>query len=285
MNIGIRPEPADQYFLATKWASRSMLKLFRKRRRLFEQRYVLKSLPDEQPNDAMVKGTAAHAVLLEGKTIEDCCTVIPAEALNADGHKKGGAWKAFADANAGKQLLKAEQVEETLSAIRAVQNHPMIGRLLEVPSKREYSVYWVSEAADIQLRCRPDWIIEKPDSVTVFDFKITADASKEGFAKQIQNGLWLQAAMYREGVESVTRKPTTFYFVAVDSKAPYSCIVHDLEPASMEEATAAYHRTLHAFAGCLETGDWSDAGEHIVNSHRVRDFAFSDNFSEELTNV
>jgi exodeoxyribonuclease VIII len=281
MSARIITEPSDQYFLQTKWVSRSMLKLFRERRRLFEQRYVLRSLPDEPPNDAMVKGTAAHAVLLEGKSIEDCCTIIPAEALNADGHKKGAAWKAFESANAGKHLLKAEQVEETLAAIRAVQSHPSLGKLMTAPSKREHSVYWIDRDTDIQLRCRPDWIVERPDSVAVLDFKITADATPQGFRKQIENGLWLQAAMYLAGVESVINADSyTFIFVAVDSKAPYSCVLHELDQDSLSSAFAAYRRTLRQFSECLESGDWSDPCEHVINSHRLRESAFADNFSE-----
>lgn len=260
--------------------SRSMLVTFRKSRRLFYKRHILRETPDEPETGAMIKGTAGHACILEGKPLDSCYTLIPPEALNKDGHKKGAAWKDFAAAHAGEPLLKQDEVDEAIGSVRSILEHPDFKKLSVLPSKREHEIYWQADNG-IDLRMRLDWMIELPKFIIVWDFKFTNDASPAAFFHRIrgsrtETGLWFQAAMYSDGVEKTYGKPVLFYFWAVDNQEPYRCVPHTLSEGSMKTAKAAYLRTLDQLEHCLDTNDFSDPCEKIVNTHDIDDRAFED---------
>lgn len=278
----LRSEPASEYFSKTGIVSRSMLATFRKRRRLYEQQYVLGMLPEEPPTDAMLKGTVAHGVLLEGKSIDEMVCEIPREVLNADGHKKGAAWKAFAAANAGKDLLKAEEIDKATAAVKAVLDHPILGKWMSVESKREWSCYWQDDETGLELRCRPDWIIERPDAVYVFDFKFVNDSVPQEFRRSIERGLWLQDRMYSDGLFQHFRKPLIFQFAVIDSDAPHTVSIQAIDDDAKTLGDSAYHRTLRQLRLCRDSGNYSDPHERVVSVHSLRPFAFEDSFEEEF---
>lgn len=275
-------EPAEDYFAKTQWVSRSMLAMFRKSRRLFHRHYIQFEGIEVPPTDPMVKGTAAHAVILEGRKLDDCFTIIPPDALNKDGHKKGKQWGDFQKANSGKQLLKREQVDEVMASIQAVLNHQGLKKLRALDCRCEHSIYWLDEANELQLRMRPDWLIERKDQIVCIDFKFTIDASPQGFIRQIIRGLWMQSAMYSDGLEKTfPGKPVDFVFAAVDSKEPYRCILHRLKPNSAYAARLAYERTKKQFAACLESDSFEEPCEATINEIDVPGKVFDDDFTIE----
>lgn len=273
-------EPAEQYHAKTDWISRTMLKDFRKSRRLFEKRYILQSLPEEPPSDAMVKGSAEHAVLLDGKSLEDCFTIIPPEVLNKAGGRSGAKWKEWSAANADKAQLKEADVRDVIAAIEAALKNPVIQKLRTLTCLKEVGVYWENE---LKQRMRADWLIIGKKKVRCIDWKFVYDASPEGFTRQVEAGLWLQAGMYSSGLKAqFPEHEIEFTFAAVDNCEPFRSCLYSLELASMQAAIKNYTRSVRQLAHCIETNDFSEPCEKVVTPISIRPRCFADNFDPEV---
>src|SRR5262245_9918570 len=101
-------DPASYHSDQANSISHSDLEVFRESPRLYQGRFITGECPREA-TAALELGTLIHAVVLEPENA--AYAIIPPEALNADGHRKGAAWKQFAAANEGKLLLKPDEFQ------------------------------------------------------------------------------------------------------------------------------------------------------------------------------
>lgn len=269
----------NDYFQDFTAISASMLKVFRKRRRLYEAYYVTRSVAPPEPTRPMEIGTLAHAAILEPDTFAERYAVYPAAILAKNGAATTNAAKDFRDENEslGKIVVKAADLVSIQAMADSVKR--VCGDWLQLPCKREHVLRWQHEGTLLPLKMKADWLIETAETVYVLDVKTTADASPGEFRRRAEDGsLWLQHSQYIEGVETVTGKPAHFFFVAVESEFPFQAAIYDLDRESAERGRAARERTLEQLADCLSSGDFSEEWEQCITHLSLRPWSIDPDY-------
>lgn len=246
-------QPAHEYHADTMRVSHSMLKVFHESPRLYHGRFVTGEYP-AQSSDALDFGTAAHAMLLEDRSVY---VPIPRDVLNADGHKKGKAWTDFAKENTGKILLTADQ-QSTLNAMVAeIRRHPAAMKLLNCRGDRERVIHWDDEATGINHRAMVDIL---PESMAfVADYKTTDDASRERIASRVYDFRYhTQADLYCEAVAALTGKRPQFLFVFQQKSPPYTVRVMPLSGEYLAVGRIENRQDRDSLARCIEDDYWDD---------------------------
>lgn len=238
--------------------------------------------PERTPTPAQAIGTAFHMLLLEPHEFESHYVVAPKfDRRTKDGKAE---YEAFQVANAGKQLLDNEGMEQLLGMAHSVRQHKAANALLTgVPGKAETSVYWNDPVTGELCRCRPDYW--RDDNIVV-DVKTTDDASLDGFSKSLVNWRYhVQHPFYCDGIAAATGSaPEAFVFLVVEKKPPYAVAVYSLDNESIELGRVEYRADLDLFAQCKRENAWPGYGENIQrigvpnwhlyrNAHLLRDAA------------
>lgn len=270
-------EPAEAYHARSE-ISKGMLADFHERRRLFEGRFISRTIPPKKPTKQMEIGTLVHAAILEPQKIDQLYVVIPDNLLSGDNRaiQKTEA-KEFVKAvrSAGKCAVKADEL--TMIRTMAANVQATVGPLLGSAALAEKTIVWEHQATGLMCRCKPDWYRPTTRGTAIgFDIKTTGDISKHGFGGSVEAfAYWLQDAHYSEGIEVATGKPVEeFIFVAVESEPPYQCRTFQLEDEAREAAKEHRERLMSELAECMKTGNFADTWEGIVTRLSVRSFAF-----------
>lgn len=253
--------PADEYFADTTRVSNSMRETFRRSRRLFEGEYITGTFPRET-SDTMDFGKAAHALTLESSVTY---VRIPHAVLNAQGHRKGAAWKEFEAAHPGQILLKPEQVDDLQHMVDALQRHPLARDILEAPGRREVVVHWTDEETGIDIKARLDFLADA--FLYVADLKGTTIIEPESWSRHCYKmGYHRQAATYTSAIEAICKKPPSFYFIPVLTEPPYTVEVFELSEMYLDIGREEIAGDLAAMQKCMESGDWSEPGFGTVKT-------------------
>jgi hypothetical protein len=268
--------PGTDYFADHSAVSQSMLKVFARRRRLYEAYYVTHSLPEPSETDPMRKGTAVHTALLEPERFDDLLVTFPPEILAKNGAVSTAEAKAFRERHesAGKVVLKEADAANVRAMAESVRR--VCGRWLDLPAIKERAIYWTDDVTGLRLKMRLDWLIRRQTAI-VFDLKTTGDASPAAFRKRIeQNGYWMQDAHYREGIKrELGAEKVEFYFIAVEDEEPHACAIYSLDPAARAQAAIRRRSLLNELHVCLQTGDFSERWESEITPLPLRDFCFT----------
>lgn len=246
--------PAEEYHRDHSRVSHSMLEVFRESPRLYCGRFVTREYPSER-TDAMDFGTATHAMLLEDRRV---FVPIPRDALNADGHRKGSAWKQFAAENEGKILLTPDQQTTLECMVAELRRHKMAAKLLGCRGEREHTIHWTDEATGLDMKCRIDIVLE--GMAIIGDYKTSADAAK--FDTQLYDlGYHRQDALYRDAVKGVTGELPQFLFVVQQKSPPYTVRVVPLSPQLVTIGRMQNRQDIAALISCRGADCW-DAPSH-----------------------
>lgn len=271
MKPGIYDMPAVDYHADTRGVSKSMLWAFHDSRRKYESLYVLKNAPEKEATLAMDKGTLADAGLLEPDRLHELYAIYPNECLAKNGSTNTNAANAFYDEHsaAGKIVMKEDAFNDVLAMVEAVRKK--FGDWLARPSLRQKAVYWVDETTGLLCRCRPDWIIDTPQTTFVFDLKTTENVSPRKFARVCEaKGYWMQESHYSAGVEAVMGKPVEFMFVVVESQWPWRCAIQSIVNA--HEGRLETRQSLCDLAECRRSGNYAEPWEDDVAQIQMRWF-------------
>jgi exodeoxyribonuclease VIII len=241
-----------------------MFKDFLSDPRLFEARYINKTLPAKR-STAMDLGTVAHAAILEPHVIDDVCLEIPASALNKDGHRKGQAWSEFRDANASRILLNADEMTKVRGMFDACYRHPVARRLLLADGPTEQSIFWTCNLSGVQRRCRPDKIVDGWGWVNVKT--TTAGVDAESFRRTVRNFRYdVGQEFYRDAGERLYGERPLHVFLVVEQEPPHLVRVYDLGEIWVSTARNLLELGLLDFAERMESGDWSTEHERTVTT-------------------
>ena len=212
------------------YLSYSALKAFAKSPNHYLQ-YVQREF---QETNAMKQGSALHCLLLEPEDFADRYIVAP----EIDRRTKAGKaeYAAFLEAAGDKTVLTADQAETVYKMADSVTSHRkatylLKGKFMESPV-----------AGNI---CGIDFrgIVDAWDENDVIDLKTTADASPAGFRRAASNfDYHLQAAIYMR----ITRRKN-YYWIAVESTAPYNVAIYEPTPESLEAADAYLQQLVASF--------------------------------------
>jgi hypothetical protein len=206
-------------------------------------------------------GTVAHAALADPAGLDNVLAIIPPTALNEQGHRKGAAWKAWSDANAGKIQMKPGEAAPVQAMVRNVREHPKAAMLLDSPGHTEYTVTWRDEESGLLLRARPDKIAETDVGTVLVDIKTTRTETPREFSNSIVKfGYHRQAAWYMEGCRELGIFPVAFLFIVVDKSPAHECEVYQLDQRAIELGQQQNRAAINELAWRLKTNNWRQSG-------------------------
>lgn len=261
--------------------SRSKLSEFLDSRRTYESRYVIGSEGDKEDRDkltakaetaSMSLGTNVHGVLLEPDEYQRRIRIVPPSALTKSGSlvRNSDRFLDWLDEQDDGTIALKKSEADRVEAIRdAVLAEPSLRKIIESSLVvREEPRFWtqdIDSETSIECRCKPDLLIDRGDSIQVWDIKTTNDSSERAFRSSIYKfRYWLQDAHYSAGVfpDSVCGiDHVEFFFAAVQTSGLHPVRVYELTPADRFEASRLWMDALTDLADCHQSGDWSDAGE------------------------
>jgi hypothetical protein len=233
--------------------SHSQLEDFRDDPALYHGRYVLRTIPFESTDDMDFGTVCHHSLLIGGEAFVE----IPRDVLNADGHKKGAAWKQFAAEHADDFLLKTEQVAAVREMIAAVYRHEDARKFLSCPGRREQSINWTDEETGLLLRSRLDWLTTGVLACVV-DYKTCQTINKQALARNCYDrGYFRQLDFYWQAARQVLERADVGCVLICQRKTPpYSVRVVSPCTETMAQAAKENRKDLDAFEVCQRSGVW-----------------------------
>ena len=183
--------------------------------------YELNNPPE--PTPALMLGDAVHTAVLGDYTeFWQRFAVIGADLRTKTGREARDAALA-----SGKVILTEDMFQAVDGITEAVLDCDPARRLLA--GEHETAYFWTDEPTGEKCKCRTDSEIDLLGEHYIVDLKTCNDASTEQFMRDaMRYGYHLQAAMYCEGVKTVTGKESKFVFVAVEKNPPYA--INILQP-------------------------------------------------------
>jgi hypothetical protein len=258
--------------------SRSALwKLFDKSpRHYFRTSYLNPNREEEEPNEALLFGRAAHHVHLGERDFRGNFVVRPEhypEGLaygdpipsNVKTKPWNGnstwckEWLADHRENDLRDILKPDHIEALKGMALGLADDPLVaagalGGLIE------HTIVWRDEATGIWVKIRPDAIPTDGDDVS--DLKTCADISDDGLESAIgRDGLFLQGAMTDIGWGEVFGRPlNSFNFVFIEKTSPYCARTRELFASEIALGRDVFRSGIELFAGCIERDRWPGPG-------------------------
>ncbi len=211
--------------------------------------------PEPADTDAMERGTALHMSLLEPDLFARTCVVEPDPATIAPGSVRPRATKAYHDAvaelvHSGRQVLRAEMMDQVLQMTERVHAHPHISRLLARCTQREETMLW--ERGGRLCRGRADAL---GDGILA-DFKTTRSLRDFNPWVITKRRYYVQAAWYVDGLEGLGRRIEHVFLVAVESSPPYDAGIFTMGPDELDFGRRECERLVARLDECERTNTW-----------------------------
>ena len=242
------PEPSLSCSLAKMLCASSALHAFYAHPRLNPR-------AESETGDHFDVGTAAHALLLEGR---DTMVIIDAP----DWRTKAAKEQRDAARDAGLTPLLAHVAKDVVAMVGALRDHLHLhtdgGALMFTDGHAEQTLIWRED--DVWCRARLDWL--RTDRSAIDDYKTTGvSANPDVWARTMFNaGHDLQAAWYLRGLRAITGEPLDdpafFRFAVQETSPPYAVSVIALNPDAMFLAEKKCLYALEQFREALASGDW-----------------------------
>jgi exodeoxyribonuclease VIII len=238
--------------------SRSMLVDFDESPEMFYHWYVRQDMPRPRLGGWPVQlGTLCHAVLLEGKPLDELAIEYDQACYKKNGVLNPKPAAIFRDMHEGRECLHSHQfvlAEEIVDAVLESDYKDIIDN-----GQCEKVLEWTDVNTQLGCRCRPDVYLEQDDLVECYDFKFGEEIGPKKWAQGAKRmKYWLQQVHYSRGLEALYGKRVAFKFVAVETKVPYRIATYEYDPISLDIGRTAYEQILTQVKQCHETGDWRD---------------------------
>jgi hypothetical protein len=260
-----------EYIQDTSCISRSMMAVCRKSPRLYDARFISKTIPPSEPTDAMRIGTAVHAIILEPHRESGLLRCVPAECLNKDGERRGKAWTDFKELF-GREFILLTQAEydDIRRMVDAVWANHNARSLLEQPQRHsEYTITWHDPQTGLKCKCRFDGWAEIP-----FDLKTAASAAPQDFAKSAaQYGYHNQEAHYRAGAWALTGEAKEMPFIVVGKEPPHEVAVYQLDDDDVALGHRQNQEVLEEIAERLTEDRWTAPYENVITTIQLPKWA------------
>lgn len=196
------------------------------------------------------KGSAAHAILLEGS---EACIVV----CDFTDWRKNEAKAMRDDARAGRKIpLLASQMDEIRRMVDAAKNHIEASAISNEWARgiSEQSVKW--EDGGIVCKSRYDRVNTETD--VIFDYKTCGGSvnPKDWSRQVISMGYDIQAAFYQRGYRAIHGRDARFVWLAQETEAPYACCWMDMGPDLQAYANSRVERGMAMWAKAIKSGKW-----------------------------
>jgi len=166
----------------------------------------------------------------------------------------------------GRQVVKADVMEQAALAVKAIQSDSVISELLSVSQKQVYLIgAWSDKATGLEIPLRVLIDLIPPKDHLQFgrwlsDFKTARNGNPSQWARVVEDCNYdIQAALYFDIYCEATKEDRTdWVFALQENVAPYH-VVKPL-PALSQEFMAwgrlKYQKALTAYALCLSQNHW-----------------------------
>lgn len=210
--------------------------------------YLESAARSKRPSKAMSIGTATHCAVLEpSRFVEEYARY--AERMD----KRTKEYKAFVEANPGREILSATDYDACTAMRDAVREHEVAASLL-LEGRPEVSILWTDAETGIDCRGRADWIA--PGHVVV-GLKTTSRADTWAFPRQAASlGYHLQWAFYRDGYEAATGHAPTMVEIVVETERPHDVVVYEIGADTLDQGRREYRELLARLRDCVEADTW-----------------------------
>ena len=218
--------------------------------------------PPSAKSAALDIGTAWHVACLQPDEYADYVFDLPA----LDFRKKSDLeW--FSDLKTKyprKLFLRQDSADIVHKMADAFRKDYTAKSLLEVSSRRELSVVWITKTAtsrDIKVKIRIDLLTDGKDGgpVLFVDLKTTNDASPKGFQRQIADRKYhWQAGLYMAICKEcdLLPNPEGFVFAAQEKNRDFSVACYGLDETSIERGEYEARKALDVYLDCEQSGVW-----------------------------
>lgn len=211
--------------------------------------------PDYKPEESgdFDLGTAAHALILEGKD--------NLEVIDADSWRTKAAKEAREEARIkGKIPVLPKIVTDVYAmrdeAYRSFKSNPDLAGYDLDDMEAERSLIWTE--AGIWLRSRLDKLSR--DRTLILDYKTTARTASPDQAVRtaLSLGYDIQAAFYTRGVEAVCKpaKRPVFVYMFQETEPPYAVSFIGMAGAFLDLGTSKVNAAINLWRQCMTENDW-----------------------------
>ena len=213
----------------------------------------------QPPTDAMVLGSAFHALVLEPE-------LFAREYVLTQASRRGAAGKEIIQqyADNGLTALKQEQWDTVHRMRDAVMSHP-IARLLLTGGSAELSLYQLHPLWGFPVKIRPDYLL--PD-FTIVDLKSCQTAALRPFRSHAYSmGYPMQAGMYPRVMEYAglpVPKTGKFVFIACESVEPHCVAVYYADDELERDGLDQYEKACSLYHECITTNTWPAYPEEFL---------------------
>lgn len=241
---------------------------------------------DKDKMAAIDFGTDFHSYFLEPDVFKQTYRVLPpcnrkklaerqAELVLIDEWKESGIIPVTTE-----DMQKLEAMRQSALA------NPTVKRIMTMEnSVAERSYFWKDEATGLNLKCRPDWLVEeisdnnRPEFMEEDEETLVVDIKTIAGFDRMQNQIeqlkyWIQDPFYSEGVGQVTGTKVCFVFVFVStvmSLGRFPVRVVKLSEAAKFDGSEAKAKVLSDIANCenWETVVTMDRPMWAVNNEEI----------------
>ena len=199
-------------------------------------------------------GTITHAMLLEPAKL-DKLVVMPefGDLRTKAGKEAKAAWTA--GLAPGSLPVDVEVYQAAQGMVESCRRHQTMRDLLAADGSNELVIVWTDADTGIRCKARVDRLIHHH---LILDVKTARAAGSFAFTRAVTAyGYHLQAAWYRRAVASTTGELLPFVFAVLESSAPYSCCLYELDDATMTQADTINSQILRQWAACTAKGEYT----------------------------
>lgn len=242
--------------------------------------YIFEKKHPTPPKTTWDVGTVAHAILLEGKTLQDVIIRQPADIKVRRGKK----WDAFEaeHSGSGKVIMKDADWLKVNGIVQAGRAHPRHDELL-TGGVAEQSFFWLNEEYGFIQKCRPDYL---PGLGVVTSLKTTGNAHPWPFGK-IAGDLKYHWSAYLEmhGVTVCTGEPHTEYnIMVIEQEPPHQCVVYQHYGADIDAGRQQLEILYPKYAECLENDVWPGYEDGMLHLPAYTTYVDYDQVDDDFIN-
>lgn len=178
-------------------------------------------------------------------------------------------------------VLVAPEVDKIEGIIKSLANNKAASDLLKQGGHCELSGFSKDPETGVLCKHRFDKLLNDGRAV---DLKSTIDARYYPFSKNILTyGYHQQQAFYADQHEWITLdKLQDFLFIAVESSAPYSCIVYRIDNESVDIGRRKYRESLNKYAECLSKNEWPGYDGDEIESIGIPEWAVNQELMDQM---
>lgn len=218
---------------------------------------------EEKESPALILGSAIHTAILEPEQFDYQYIASPSfDRRTKEGKVLAEQFEIIAQ---GKMIITKDQLETVKGILKTISQHEIAQAMLS-GGEAEYSYYWQDEETGLMLKCRPDYFNQN----ALIDLKSTRDASVSEFTRSCINlGYHIQAAFYLDVFNKANgTNIEDFFFVAVETEAPYAVNIFKMGEAEVALGRAQYKAALKEYA------------EAKKNPERIHEFGYKKQINE-----